>query len=169
MKLIRKQRNCYALFFAVSICLTGWLITKYSVEGALFIGAISFVTLIFLVKQSRLLYDAALIWENRVLAVPSPYNFTIDGQEKNHRSETVVSTFGMLIGSKIYRWGFDGVHGVRLNAVEIDKERIYITFGDAAQTMRVELLHGVAEQQTVMDAAQKLWYETGVTANIIGW
>ena len=42
-------------------------------------------------------------------------------------------------------------------------------FGDAAQTMRVELLHGMVEQQTILDAAQKLWHETGVKASISGW
>ena len=83
--------------------------------------------------------------------------------------ETVVSTFGILIGSEIYRWGLDGVHGVRLHAAYIDEERMYLTFGDAAQTMRVELLHGMTQKQAVLDAAQKLHYETGVTADITGW
>jgi hypothetical protein len=46
---------------------------------------------------------------------------------------------------------------------------MYLTFGDVAQTMRVELLHGIAEQQTVLEVAQKLWKETGVTASISGW
>jgi hypothetical protein len=44
--------------------------------------------------------------------------------------ETVVSTFGMLIGSRIYRWGLDGVPGARLRAVQIDQERMILTFGD---------------------------------------
>ena len=63
------------------------------------------------------------------------------------------------------RW----VHGVRLSAVQIDKERMYLTFGDADQTMKMELLHGMTQKQTVLDAAQKLWHETGVTAGISGW
>ena len=48
----------------------------------------------------------------------------------------MVSTFGILIGSEIYRWGLGGVHGVRLHIAHIDQERMYLTFGDAAQTMR---------------------------------
>jgi hypothetical protein len=90
-------------------------------------------------------------------------------QMKKDTEETVVSTFGILIGSEIYRWGLDGVHGVRLSAVQIDKERMYLIFGDAAQTMRVELLHGMTQKQAVLDAAQKLLRETGVTADITGW
>jgi hypothetical protein len=80
-----------------------------------------------------------------------------------------VSTFGILIGSRIYKWNSNGMHGVRLNMIEIDRARIYLTFGDGAETMRVELLHGITDEQVVMDAKQKLWQETGVTAVIDGW
>jgi hypothetical protein len=88
---------------------------------------------------------------------------------KKDNEKTVVSTFGILIGSEIYRWGLDGVHSVRLHTAQIDKERMYLTFGDSAQTMRVELLHGMTQKQAVLDAAQKLLRETGVTADITGW
>lgn len=169
VKLIRKRRNCYALFLAVSICLTGWLSVKFMAEAALVFGAVSVISILLLVRQSRLLYDAALVWDNRILAVPSAFISTAGGKRRNDTGETVVSTFGILIGAKIYRWGCDGIHGVRLNAIEIDKERMCLAFGNVAQTMRVELLHGMAEQQAVQDAAQKLWRETGVTASIIGW
>jgi hypothetical protein len=46
---------------------------------------------------------------------------------------------------------------------------MYLTFGDAAQTMRVELLHGMTQKQALLDAAQKLVHETGVMADITGW
>ena len=169
MKLIRKRRNSYALLFAASICLTVWLGVTFMAEAAFAFGAISVASLLFLVRQNRLLYDATLIWDNRILVVPSALISMAGGQGKNDTEETVVSTFGILIGSKIYRWGLDGVHGVRLNAARIDKERMYLIFGDADQTMRVELLHGMTEQQAVLDVAQKLLYETGVTVSIIGW
>lgn len=58
---------------------------------------------------------------------------------------------------------------MRLHTAQIDKERMYLTFGDSAQTMGVELLHNMAQKQAVLDAAQKLFHETGVTADIIGW
>ena len=146
-----------------------WLGVTFMAEAAFAFGAISVASLLFLVRQSRLLYDATLIWDNRILVVPSALISMAGGQGKNDTEETVVSTFGILIGSKIYRWGLDGVHGVRLNAARIDKERMYLIFGDADQTMRVELLHGMTEQQAVLDVAQKLLYETGVTVSIIGW
>lgn len=169
MKEIRKQRNCYALLLVVSIFLTVWFGVTFMVEAAFTLGAISIASFIFLVRQIRLLSAATLIWDNRILAVRSANVFTAVGPVKNGKEESVVSTFGMLIGSKIYQWGCDGIHGVRLIAVEIDRERMYLTFGDGIQTMRVELLHGIVEQQKVSDISQKLWRETGVTVTIIGW
>ena len=169
MKPILKRRNIYALSFAVSICLAVWLGTKLMIEAVFVFGAISVISLLLLVRQSRLLYDATLIWDNRILAVPSALISMPGRQMKKDTEETVVSTFGILIGSEIYRWGLDGVHGVRLHTAHIDQERMYLTFGDAAQTMRVELLHGMTQKQAVLDAAQKLLRETGVTADITGW
>ena len=169
MKSIRKRRNGYALLFAANICLAVWLGMAFMLEAVFVFGAISLISLLLLVRQSRLLYDATLIWDNRILAVPSALISMPGRQMKKDTEETVVSTFGILIGSEIYRWGLDGVHGARLNAVQIDKERMCLTFGDAAQTMRVDLLHGMLHKQTVVEAAQKLWHETGVRAEISDW
>lgn len=169
MKSIRKRRNGYVLLFAASICLAVWSGMAFSLEAALAFGAISLISLLLLLRQSRLLYDATLIWDNRILAVPSALISMPSRKMKKDTGETVVSTFGILIGSDIYRWGLDGVHGVRLSAVQIDKERMYLTFGDKDQTMRVELLHGMTQKQAVLDAAQKLLRETGVTAVVNGW
>jgi hypothetical protein len=169
MKSIRRRRNGYALSFATNIGLAIWLGVSFTLEAAVAFGAISLIWLLLLVRQSRLLYDATLIWDNRILVVPSAL-ISISGQPtKKDTEETVVSTFGILIGSEIYRWGLDGVHGVRLRTSHIDQVRMVLTFGDAAQIMRVELLHGMTQKQVVLDAAKKLLHETGVTADIIGW
>ncbi|MGI6694395.1 MAG: hypothetical protein ACOX46_11525 [Limnochordia bacterium] len=44
---------------------------------------------------------------------------------------------------------------LRLSAVQIDKERMYLTFGDKDQTMRVELLHGMTQKQAVLGCRTK--------------
>jgi hypothetical protein len=169
MELIRKRRNGYALSFAVSICLVVWFGATFMLEAVYVFGVISAILLLLLVRQNRLLNDAMLIWDNRILAVPSAL-FSMKGRQmKKDNEETVVSTFGILIGSEIYRWGLDGVHGVRLHTAHIDQERMILIFGDAAHTMRVELLHGMTQRQAVLDAAQKLLHETGVRAEITGW
>ena len=169
MKSIRKRRNGYALLFAASICLTVWFGAARMFEAIFAFGSISLISLLLLVRQSRLLYDATLIWDNRILAVPSALVSMPSRQMKKDTEETVVSTFGILIGSEIYRWGLDGVDGVRLHTAQIDREWMVLTFGDAAQAMRVELLHGMIEKQAVLDAVQKLLRETGVMADITGW
>jgi hypothetical protein len=169
MKLIRKRHNEYVLLFTASICLAVWLGATFMLEAVFAFGAISLISLLLLLRQSRLLYEATLIWDNRILAVPSALISTEGSLRQADTEETVVSTFGMLISSRIYRWGLNGVHGVRLHAVQIDKERMCLTFGDAAHTMRVNLLHGMTQKQAVLDAAQKLLHETGVTADITGW
>ena len=169
MRLIRKRRNRYAVLFAASICLAVWFGIAFMLEAVFVFGSISLISLLLLVRQSRLLYDATLIWDNRILAVPSALVSMPGCQMKKDTEETVISSFGILIGSEIYRWGLDGVHGARLNAVQIDKERMCLTFGDAAQTMRVDLLHGMLHKQTVVEAAQKLWHESGVRAEISDW
>ena len=169
MKSIRKRRNGYALLFVAGICLAVWLGMAFMLEAVLVFGAISFIFLLLLVRQSRRLYDATLIWDNRILAVPSALISIPSRQIKRDVEETVVSTFGILMGNEIYRWGLDGVHGVRLHAAQIDKERMYLIFGDKDQTMRVELLHGMTKKQTALEATQKLWHETGVQAEISDW
>lgn len=164
MKSIRKRRNGYALLFAAGVCLTVRLGATWMPQAAFIFGVLSILFLLLLVRQCRLLYDATLIWDNRILAVPSP-----GIQVKQDAEETVVSTFGILVGSEIYRWGLNGIEGVRLHAVQIDREWMYLTFGDTAQTMRVELLHRMTQKQAVLEAAQKLLRETGVAADIFDW
>lgn len=80
-----------------------------------------------------------------------------------------VAGFGLLLGNKVYRWGCDGVYGVRLREVQIDKEHICLSFGADGEMLRVELLHGLADRQSAMEIAQKIWHETGVRAEISDW
>ncbi len=169
MKIIRKRRNCFALLFVVSICLAVYCGAIFTVETAIFFGIISIVFFILLVRQSCLLYYAALILDNRILSVSSAFIFTQSTKVKNYTEEIVVSTFGILAGSKIYRWGIDGVHGVRLITARIDRARMQLIFGCADQNMQVELLHGMTEQQDVLNVAKRLRDETGVTAKISDW
>jgi len=53
MKLIRKRRNGYALLFSASICLTVLLSAVFMLEAVFVFGAISAISLLLLVRQSR--------------------------------------------------------------------------------------------------------------------
>lgn len=169
VKAIQKRRNCYAALFAVCVLLIIWFAIKLMAVKTFIFISLSLALLMLLIRQNRLLSDASLIWENRILEVPSAVLYLPSGKGRKDAEETIVSTFGILIGSKIYKWGSEGVHGVRLSAIAIDRARIHLTFGDRAKTMQVELLHGLVDEQAVLAVKQRLWRETGVIATIIGW
>ena len=164
-----RQRNFCTLILMLGIAGTFgtafWQIPQIAVA----FGVVSGLALVFLIKKNRLFHDATLIRDNQILVVSPSLVYIPSSQMKKDADETIVSTFGILMDSKIYRWGRDGVHGVRLHTAHINQEWLYLTFGDATKTIRVELLHGMTEKQAVLDAAQKLLHETGVTADINGW
>lgn len=169
MKAILRRRNGYSALLAVCVLLTAYFFVKLITMTAFIFAVVSMALLMLLIKQNRLVFDARLIWNNRILVVPSAVIYLPDDKERKNTEETIVSTFGILTGSKIYKWGSDGVHGVRLCAIKIDQAWIYLTFGNGAKTIRVELLHGLVDEQTVLAVKQRFWRETGVVAVISGW
>ncbi|HZK57385.1 MAG TPA: hypothetical protein VFD17_03655, partial [Clostridia bacterium] len=85
MESIRRRRNSYALLFIINVCLMVWFGATFMVKTAFAFGAISAAFFLFLIKQSCLLYNATLIWDNRILEVPSAFISTADGQGKNNK------------------------------------------------------------------------------------
>ena len=169
MKAIKNRRNLYAAFSVAVMLLTMLLLITQKTETTIICGGLTAAALILLYRQSRLLVAAIVIYDSRILTVPS-YVVTSENQpERRQTEETIVSTFGLLLGNKVYRWGCDGVYGVRLREVQIDKEHICMTFGGDGEMLRVELLHGLNETQRAMEIAQKIWHETGVRAEISDW
>ncbi len=166
---IHRKRNYYALFFVISTLFTLWFALQFIEEAAFIFGCVSIVLLIFMIRQGRLLYDARLICDNCIFKVPSATVSVLNSEVKIAVDETVVSTFGLLIGNKLYKWGYHGAYGIKLKAIEIDRERIYLTFGDGEDTLRVALLHGITNEQEVMDIKQKFWRETGIDTVVKGW
>ncbi len=169
MKSIRRRRNAYALLLALSLLSALWLGMVPALPPALAAGALSLASLLLLLRQGRRLHDARLIWDNRILAVPSALVSIPERQAGGGAEETVVSTFGILIGSEIYRWGLDGVDGARLRAARIDRQEMQLSFGDAAQTMRLALPHGIRDAARLKEITRKIWHETGVQAELAGW
>ena len=60
MKLIRRQRNAYALLFIISICLTVWFGAAFMVKTAFVFGIISVASLLFLVRQEGFYNDRSI-------------------------------------------------------------------------------------------------------------
>lgn len=169
VKAIRKQRHYYAVLLVVSILLALYCTIKPAVVLAVVFAVAAFASLMLLIRQNRLLFDAGLIWDNRIFTVPAVIVYRSGVKEKEEAEETIVSTFGLLIGSKMYKWGSEGIHGVRLLTIAIDRTWLHLTFGDGDKNMRVELLHGLADKQKAEEVQQKFWRETGITAALNGW
>lgn len=81
----------------------------------------------------------------------------------------MISTFGLITGDRLFKWGCHGVDGIRLQSVELDRARIRLTFGDESSTNQAELFHGLTTEEDVAAIRQRLWRETGVTATVTGW
>ncbi|NLY50908.1 MAG: hypothetical protein GX062_07905 [Firmicutes bacterium] len=169
MKAIRGRRNLYAALSAAAMLLTVLLLIALKMEMAVACGGLTAVALILLYRQSRLLAAAMLICDSKILTVPSCVVISENRPSRKQAEETIVSTFGLLLGNKVYRWGCEGVYGVRLKEVQIDKAHICLSFGADGEMLRVELLHGLTDRQSVMEIAQKIWHETGVRASIVGY
>ncbi len=169
MESIRKWQKIYVLLLIIAVFLTGWFLIKFMLEMAIVFGFVSITLLILLIKQNYLLKEAELIWDNSILVVSSALITTENGKERSVAEQTVVSVFGILMGNRIYKWGSDGVHGVRLSSVIIEKAHIRLTFGDSSKTMWVRLLHGMVDEQEVFRVKERLWRETGIAAKISGW
>lgn len=169
MKAIRQWRNILALLFAANILLTGYFALRRVPEAAVAFGAACAAALVCLVRQRGRLNDARLIYDNRIFSVPAAVITTSFCANEKILEETVVSTFGLLLGSKVFKWGCDGVTGSRLKNIEIDRERVRLSFGSGDEALCIELLHGLTDRKAVMEVTQKLWHETGIQASISGW
>ena len=169
MKLIKKWRDISAALFVVCILFTALFAVTQIVEIAIVFGLADIAIFIFLYRQNRLFYEASLICNNQIFCVPSAIIVVENHSAEMILNETVVSTFGLLLGSNVYKWGCDGVRGTRLKQVKLDKERIWLTFGTEDDTQCIELLHGITNKQSILETTEKLRHETGVTAIITDW
>lgn len=169
MKTRQEKRNGFALLFVISCFVTGWFAVKLIVEAVFVFALLNVILLVFLIRENRLLFYAKLIWDNRILSVPSAIISMSLSKEKKEVEEIVVSTFGILIGNKIYKWGLNGVHGVRLKTIELNRSWIFLNFGDDDENMQVKLLHGLADIEEVEEIKEKFWNETGVKSVVMDW
>jgi|LSQX01.2.fsa_nt_gb hypothetical protein len=169
MKSIRKKRNALAAAFILCALLTASLCVMKLWEAGAVAGAFTATLLYLLSKQQRRFHQAELICDNPILQVPSAIITRGEEAQEAQAEETIVSTFGVLIGNEVWAWGYDGAYSIRLGGVKIDRLHILLSFGDGEKTMQVRLLHGLSEQEEVCAVSDRLRYETGVTAEIVGW
>ena len=169
IKEIRKGLRIYTLLLIVTLGLTAAFALGRKLVPVLFFGVVAVAIFFFLIGWRRRLFEVTLIWDNRILTVPSAVIYSPKNGEGKEVGGTVVSTFGLLIGDKIHKWGSEGIYGVRLAAIKIDRQRLSFTFGEENYTRRVELFHGIDDGEKIREVKNHLWRETGVTALVCGW
>jgi hypothetical protein len=169
VKTIRKRLVIFSALFIVNTLLASWFLIMTIFEGAAAASAVSIILLFPLFRQWERFQSARLICDNRILTVPSAV--LINGQDgcQTKAEETIVSTFGILVGGEVYKWGCNGIRGVRLTAINIGHTNITLNFGNREQTLKVKLPHGLTDAQAVVEIAHRLWRETGVEAEIVDW
>lgn len=158
----RKFYICFLISLASLFILAGFACIQ-KIERIIFYGGAGII-LIFIYHQSRILYSASLIYNNRILSVPRS-KLNMESHEKD-MEETIVSTFGLLLRNKVYKWGCDGVDGVRLNMVQMDRDNIRLMFGAKKEKTRIELFHGISDGNEIVELSQKIWRETGVEVEL---
>lgn len=169
MESIKRILIIYILLTLISIFLFVSFVLVQKIQLAIFYGISSTILLFLLYRQYRLLYLANLIYNNKIIIIPPSIVSTKTCHNKKNLEGIVVSTFGLLLRNKVYKWGCDGINGVRLNMVEIDKEHIRLTFGANNEKFSVELLHGMTDAQRIMEIKRMIWHETGVDAELSGF
>ncbi len=164
---MKRSRKYYAALFAAGILFTAYFMFVMQRTAAAVCGVLAVAAMVLLWRKSRLIYWAKVICDSKLLIVPTS---VVTGHGGDHqRSETIVGTFGLLLGSQVYTWGCDGHHGVRLREVEIDGTRLRLRFGTDDELLCVEMLHGMTDVISVREFAEKIHYDTGVHAQITDW
>ncbi len=169
MEVLKKIHFFYLIVFGISIPFTILSIIKSAYSITLIFGFLNITLLILLIRQSHLLNYATLILDNPILTVSSALIISPEGKEKIKSEETIISTFGILIGNKIYKWGAGGIHGPRLKEIKINPTHISLAFGDENRSTKIQLLHEVTNKEEIVKVKQKLWNEIGVEAIISNW
>jgi len=164
---IKKWRKIYAFLSALGIVITVFFTLTRVPQAALAFAAASSITLALLIVQHRRYHAARLIWDNPILSVPAA---TMSGSAPAETQEaTVLSAFGLLQGCKLHKWGCAGINGPRLKAISLDEEKIYLTFGTGSETQCVQMRHGLTNILGAQELLDRLWYETGIQADISLW
>lgn len=169
MRAIRKRRTIYAVLLTACALLAAGFAAVNMRGAALAFGVAGAVAMILFILQTRTVYDAELICDNPILRVPSAVLSDLESAKNKTVEETVISAFGALVGGRVYKWGCDGLGGSRLESIEMDREKISLTFGNRAKTLNLELLHGLDNAQKAERVKQDLFHETGVKTMVSGW
>lgn len=170
MNTIKKKLYIYAGTTALGAAVCIPLIVNAVVSGQpvrfrlLFFIAAALLAAGLSVRGYRRLKAARLIAENQILHIrPAVFQEQDQGKGTDFLScesmEVFVSCFGILLDSKIIKFNQDGI---RLKAVELERDAISLTFGTDKKTRSIKLLHEEIDAGELAEIAVKFRYETGI-------
>ncbi len=169
MKELKRRRDIYLI-----IVLLGFILTIYSRQNharatTIFTGLSTLIFLPLFIRQIGLIRDISIIRDNPILVVATAATRSRGNGKKEYIEEIIISTFGILLDKKIYKWGSGGVHGILLKSIDIDSRRIKLVFGRDSRNTEIEIIHDLESRERAISIGESLWKETGVMANIHGW
>lgn len=163
MEAIRKRLVLLLCLFAAGVLSSLYFSLGRELVPALFCSSATAALLPMLLRQWTQLGVARLILDSQILQVCSATVSSRQGSSGQWKpgisSQITVSTFGVLMNDRAYKWGCDGI---KLETAEIGHDTLSLTFGDRERVYRVKLLHGLCELAEVDSLVEKLRYETGV-------
>jgi len=167
-KLALHARICLAAVVLCSAALAGTLILrppKWAVYTPMILAAGLATLFLCYIPVRKKLISAQLIVENAILHIQPAVLCGPNGGDKANPCETVemyVSVFGVLLGSKIIKWGQDGGRDGRLKAVEIGRGYLSIAYGAKEDIKNIRLLYNRPGDDTLAGIIEKFRYETGI-------
>ena len=162
-----KERFLYCLVGAtLCVCAVVFCICNSIWHAGILLAVCAVILSAFTVKASESYRSAKLICENPILNVGVASVSETGGSAAQGAVNVIVSGFGVLMDEKPYKFGHGGVE---LAKATIDRENITLAFGGEDKAYSVCLLHGVALKADIDALSDRLRYETGVVAEIIGW
>jgi len=132
--------------------------------------AIGFVALLHFIPAIKEYSVAQVIVENTIIRIQladmhGQTEWDIEEAEKLQETFVIyISTFGILLGSKIISWG--GNSEKRLKAVEIGRDYISIDHGTKENNQNVRLLYARPGEDELAEIIKKFQYETNVIPSV---
>ena len=170
MQMLRKKAIILGSSSFIGLGACCYLVYNHSLNLLSILLILITATTVCFYRQLQRLSTASLIMENSILTVPVVTvwsNSDSSSLPKRKKSTLmVVSCFGILSGNEVYKFNCDGI---RLLAVEINRESMFLTFGTEEKERHIKLLHGLSNKEDIRLIAEKFRYETGVIPVVAGW
>lgn len=130
-------------------------------------AGVAIIGIVFFARGVRVYASAKLVIDNRIIGIcPATISASGDNAASARQViECVLSPFGLLVGSNVYKFGRDGI---RLYTIDIGDSCISVDFGSEAQRWTATLLHEPLSQEDVSRLVEKAAYETGITPSLSG-